>query len=188
MVDTPLVEEFTPMAQEEICRTTPCRVIQSIPKIISMPSSDFAVMILLSSDDFAAQFYWYMSYDLIGSNFFTRYWYHIRVFCVIEIQRNFLPKFSTNETTGCTRIKQYNCRRVMDRKCTCHHRCSFKKLCKHGEINLPLFDLNGLLLALVLIVLTRILTFIGPSGLRTFSSKMIGTPTVKVTVCIPWMK
>ena len=59
---------------------------------------------------------------------------------------------------GCTRIKQYNCRLMIDRKGTRHNWCTLQKFSKGCEVNLPLFDLHDLLLTLALVVLIRILT------------------------------
>ena len=58
---------------------------------------------------------------------------------------------------GCTRIKQYNCRPMMDRECTRHNWCALRKFSKSSKIDLPLLDLHNLLLALALVVLIRIL-------------------------------
>ena len=59
---------------------------------------------------------------------------------------------------GCTRIKQYNCRLMIDRKGTRHNWCALWKFCKSSEVNPPLSDLHNLLLALALVVLLQVLT------------------------------
>ena len=59
---------------------------------------------------------------------------------------------------GCTRIKWYNCRLMIDRKGTRHNWCALRKFCKSSKVNLPLPDLHDLLLTLALVVLIRILT------------------------------
>ena len=59
---------------------------------------------------------------------------------------------------GCTSIKQYNCRLMMDRKYTRHNWCALRKFSKSSKVDLPLSDLHNLLLTLALVVLTRILT------------------------------
>jgi hypothetical protein len=58
------------MALEEISNVTPCRVIQAIPKIMSMPSS--AKKYMVGFDSFTTQLDRYVPYDLVGSNFTTR--------------------------------------------------------------------------------------------------------------------
>ena len=59
---------------------------------------------------------------------------------------------------GCTRIKQYNYRLTIDRKCTCHDWCALRKFSKSSKLDLPLLDLHDLLFTLALVVLIRILT------------------------------
>ena len=58
---------------------------------------------------------------------------------------------------GCTRIKQYNCRLMIDRECTRHDWCALRKFSKSSKVDLPLPDLHDLLLAPALVVLIRIL-------------------------------
>ena len=57
-----------------------------------------------------------------------------------------------------TRIKQYDCRLMTDRECTCHNWCALQKFSKSSKVDLPLPDLHDLLLPLALVVLIRILT------------------------------
>ena len=59
----------------------------------------------------------------------------------------------------CTRIKQYNCRLMMDRKCTRHNWCVLQKFSNSSKVDLSLPDLHDLLLTLALVVLIRILTW-----------------------------
>ena len=59
---------------------------------------------------------------------------------------------------GCTRIKQYNCRFMMDRKCTRHNLCALRKFSKSSKVDISLPDLHDLLLTHALVVLIRILT------------------------------
>ena len=59
---------------------------------------------------------------------------------------------------GYTRIKQYNCRLMIDRKCTRHYWCALWKFSKSSKVDLPLPDLHNLLFALALVVMIRILT------------------------------
>ena len=59
---------------------------------------------------------------------------------------------------GCTRMKQYNCRLMMDRKCTRHNWCALRKFSKSSKVDLSLPDLHDLLLTHALVVLIRILT------------------------------
>ena len=68
------------------------------------------------------------------------------------------PTFSTNKTMGCTRIKQYDCRLMINREYTRHNWCAFREFSKSSKIDFPLFDLHNLLFTLALIVLIRILT------------------------------
>ena len=60
---------------------------------------------------------------------------------------------------GGTRIKQYDCRLMMNRKYTRHNWCALRKFSKNGKVNLPLPDLQDLLLTLALVVLIIILTW-----------------------------
>ena len=58
---------------------------------------------------------------------------------------------------GCTRIKQYNYRPMMDRECTRHNWCALRKFSKSSKIDLLLFNLHDLLFTLALIILVGIL-------------------------------
>ena len=60
---------------------------------------------------------------------------------------------------GGTRIKQYDCRLMMNREYTRHNWCALRKFSKSSKVDLPLPDLHDLLFTLALIVLIRILTF-----------------------------
>ena len=59
---------------------------------------------------------------------------------------------------GCTRIKQYDYRLMIDRKGARHNWRALWKFSKGSKVDLLLFDLHGLLFTLALIVLIRILT------------------------------
>ena len=60
----------------------------------------------------------------------------------------------------------------MDRKGTCRDWCTLWKLCKGGEINPSLSDLNSLPPSFVLVILICILARISTLGLRAFLSKV----------------
>ena len=72
----------------------------------------------------------------------------------------------------------------MNRECAHHYWCTLGKLCKSGEINLPLLDLNSLPLVFVLIVLVRALTTTWLSSLRAVPSKVSRTLTNKAIYCL----
>ena len=82
----------------------------------------------------------------------------------------------------CTRIKQYNCRLMIDRKCTRHNWCALRKFSKSSKIDFPLFDLHDLLFALALVVLLQVLILgrILISG--TSPGKVIETSTSEATI------
>ena len=69
------------------------------------------------------------------------------------------------------------------RECTRHNWCSLWKISQVGEVKSALPDLNGLLLALVLIISARSLP-LSLSRLRAHLSKVIWAPTFKTTVVV----
>ena len=69
------------------------------------------------------------------------------------------------------------------RECTRHNWCSFGKFSKVGEDKSALPDLNGLFLALVLIISARSLP-LSLSRLRAHLSKVIWAPTFKTAVVV----
>ena len=83
---------------------------------------------------------------------------------------------------SCTRIKQYNCRVMIDRECTRHNWCALRKFSKSGKVDLPLFDLHDLLFTLALAVLTRILTLGRLLVLGAIPSEVRRTSTSKAAV------
>src|SRR6185312_6181283 len=68
-------------------------------------------------------------------------------------------------------------------ECTRHNWCSFWKVSQVGEIKSALPDLNGLLLALVLIISARSLP-LSLSRLRAHLCKVIRAPTFKTAVVV----
>ena len=96
------------------------------------------------------------------------------------------PTLITNKTKGCTKIKQYNCRLMIDRKGTCQNWCALWKLCMSSKVNISLSHLHDLFLALALVVLLRILTLgrllisgTSPGEVRKTSAN----ETTVVTIC-----
>ena len=69
------------------------------------------------------------------------------------------------------------------RECTRHNWCSLWKISQIGEVKSALPDLNGLLLALVLIISERSLP-LSLSRLRTHLCKVICAPASKTTVVV----
>ena len=59
---------------------------------------------------------------------------------------------------GCTKIKLYDCRLMINIKGTRHNWCALREFSKSSKVDFPLFDLHDLLFTLALIVLIRILT------------------------------
>ena len=95
-----------------------------------------------------------------------------------------------------SRIKQYNCRLMIDRKCTRHNWCALRKFGKCSKVDLPLSDLHDLFLTLALVVLIRILTLgrflilgaIPGEVRRTFAGKatVVTIHTVGLLKIWPW--
>ena len=83
---------------------------------------------------------------------------------------------------GCTRIKQYDWRLMIDIKCTHHNWCALRKFSKSSKVDLPLFDLHYLLFTLALSVLIRILTLSGLLNLGAIPGEVRRTSTSKATV------
>ena len=83
---------------------------------------------------------------------------------------------------GCTKIKQYNCRLMIDRKCTRHNWCTLRKFSKSSEVNLSLPDLHNLLLALALVVLLQVLTLGMLLVSGTSPSEVLKTSASEATV------
>ena len=74
---------------------------------------------------------------------------------------------------GCTRIKQYDCGLMINRECTRHDWCAFRKFSKSSKVDLPLPDLHNLLFALALVVLISILAL----------GRLLATGTIPGEVC-----
>ena len=83
---------------------------------------------------------------------------------------------------GCTRIKQYDCRLMINRKYTHHNWCALRKFSKSGKVDLPLFDLHDLLFTLALIVLIRILTLGRLLVSGTIPGEVRRTPASEATI------
>ena len=83
---------------------------------------------------------------------------------------------------GCTRIKQYDCRLMINRECTRHNRCALQKFSKSSKVDLPLLDLHNLLFTLALVVLIRILTLSRFLVLEAIPDEVCMTSTSKATV------
>ena len=94
--------------------------------------------------------------------------------------------FITNKTMGCTRIKQYNCRLVIDRKCTRHNWCALRKFSKSSEVNISLPDLHDWLFTLALVILIRILTLGRLLVSGAIPSEVRRTSAGKVAVVTIW--
>ena len=69
------------------------------------------------------------------------------------------------------------------RECTRHNWCSLWKIGQIGEVKSALPNLNGLLLALILIISTRSLP-LSLSHLRVHLCKVIRAPTFKTAVVV----
>ena len=74
----------------------------------------------------------------------------------------------------------------MDRKGTCRDWCTLWKLCKGGEINPSLSDLNSLPPSFVLVILICILTLVLAPGLWAFWSEVSQTSTIETTIPVIW--
>jgi len=83
---------------------------------------------------------------------------------------------------GCTRIKQYDCRLMINREYTGHNWCTLRKFSKSGKVDLPLFDLHDLLFTFALIVLIRILTLGRLLVSGTIPGEVRRTSTGKATI------
>jgi hypothetical protein len=70
----------------------------------------------------------------------------------------------------------------VDRKCTRHHWCAIRKLCKGGEIDPSTLDLNSLFLALVSVGGIGAFALSLLFGLRAISNKVSRTPTIETSV------
>ena len=99
---------------------------------------------------------------------------------------------------GCTRIKQYNRRPMIDRKGTRHNWCALRKFSNSSKVNLSLSYLHDLLLALALIVLLRVMTLgkllisgTSPGKVRktsTLEATVVASCTVGLLIIWPWPK
>ena len=137
-----------------------------------------------------------MSKDLIGSYVTTRCGNYVLCRSLTRFQSYSFPTFITNKTMGCTRIKQYNCRFMIDRKCTRHNWCALRKFRKSSEVNLPLPDLHDLSLAFTLVILLQILTLgrllisgTSPGKVRktsTLEATVVASCTVGLLIIWPW--
>ena len=83
---------------------------------------------------------------------------------------------------GCTRIKQYNGRLMINRKGTRHNWCALREFSKSSKVDFPLFNLHDLLFTLALIVLIRILTLGRLLISGAIPSEMRRTSTSEATV------
>ena len=90
--------------------------------------------------------------------------------------------FITNKTMGCTRIKQYDCRLMINRKDIRHNWCALREFSKSSKVDFPLFDLHDLLFTLAFIVLIRILTLGRLLISGTIPSEMRMTSASEATV------
>ena len=83
---------------------------------------------------------------------------------------------------GCTRIRQYDCRLMINREYTRHNWCAFREFSKSSKIDFPLFDLHNLLFTLALFVLISILALGRLLVTGTIPGKVRRTSTSKATV------
>ena len=75
---------------------------------------------------------------------------------------------------------------MVDRKCTHHNWCAFRKISKCGEVEPSLPDLDNLLLTLVQVVLARTLALIGRPDLGALPGEVDGTSAIEASVRWAW--
>jgi hypothetical protein len=85
---------------------------------------------------------------------------------------------------GSTGIKKNNNGMMVNRKCTRHYRCPFRKFGECGKVYPPLTDLHHLLLTLALVVRIRCLPLKRFPRLRAILDEVGRASTIETTIVV----